>query len=121
MKSYNSFQTAQKQVLEAAKILDLDKATTELIAWPQREFLFTLPVKMDDNRVKIFHACRIQYNSARGPAKGGIRFYPSETIDTKENSKIFPVPMSVRLLPIWVLIKMFRPRICTPIPKLWHG
>jgi glutamate dehydrogenase (NAD(P)+) len=82
MKSYNSFQIAQKQVFEAARILDLDEATTELIAWPQRQFLFTLPVKMDDNRVKIFHACRIQYNSARGPAKGGIRFYPSETIDT---------------------------------------
>ena len=37
---------------------------------------------MDNGEVKIFHAYRIQYNSARGPAKGGIRFHPDETVDT---------------------------------------
>ncbi len=34
--------------------------------------LITLPVKMDNGETKIFHAYRIQYNHARGPAKGGI-------------------------------------------------
>ena len=82
MKSYNSFEVAQSQVLEAAKVLNLDQATLDLLIWPQKEFKFTLPVKMDDKRVKIFHAHRIQYNSARGPAKGGIRFHPNETVDT---------------------------------------
>jgi len=82
MKSYNSFKVAQKQILEAADIINLDEATKELLLWPQREFSFTLPVKMDSGDTKIFHACRIQYNFARGPAKGGIRFYPSENIDT---------------------------------------
>jgi glutamate dehydrogenase (NAD(P)+) len=37
---------------------------------------------MDDGKVQIFHAYRIQYNTARGPAKGGIRWHPEETIDT---------------------------------------
>jgi glutamate dehydrogenase (NAD(P)+) len=32
--------------------------------------------------VKVFHGYRIQYNTARGPAKGGIRFHPDETVDT---------------------------------------
>ncbi len=82
MKSYNSFEVAQQQVLEAAKILNLDTATLELLIWPQREFKFTLPVKMDNGRVKIFHGYRIAYNFARGPAKGGIRFHPDETVDT---------------------------------------
>jgi glutamate dehydrogenase (NAD(P)+) len=82
MESYNSFQVEQRQVLEAAKILNLDSGTTELLMWPQREFKFTIPVKMDAGDVKIFHAYRIQYNSARGPAKGGIRFHPDETVDT---------------------------------------
>jgi glutamate dehydrogenase (NAD(P)+) len=41
-----------------------------------------LPVKMDDGSTRIFHAFRIQYNTARGPAKGGIRWHPDETIDT---------------------------------------
>jgi glutamate dehydrogenase (NAD(P)+) len=46
------------------------------------EIKMVLPVKMDDGSTKIFHAFRIQYNTARGPAKGGIRWHPDETIDT---------------------------------------
>lgn len=82
MESYNSFEVEQKQVAEAAKILNLDKATTELLLWPQREFKFTMPVRMDGGDAKIFHGYRIQHNYARGPAKGGIRFHPAETVDT---------------------------------------
>ena len=82
MKSYNSFQVTQQQVKEAAKLLNLDDASTELLMWPQREYKFTLNVKMDDGTPKIFHAWRIQHNYARGPAKGGIRFHPDETVDT---------------------------------------
>lgn len=82
MESYNSFHVAQKQVLEAARLLKLDEATIELLIWPQREFKFTLPVRMDNGAVRVFQAYRIQYNFARGPAKGGIRFHPDETVDT---------------------------------------
>lgn len=82
MDSYNSFDVAQQQVVEAAKILRLDEATTDLLKWPQREYNFTIPVKMDSGKIKIFHAHRIKYNYARGPAKGGIRFHPDETVDT---------------------------------------
>lgn len=82
MESYNSFQVAQRQVIEAAKILNLDRGTVDLLLWPQREFKFTFPVRMDDGEVDIFHGYRIQYNFARGPAKGGIRFHPDETVDT---------------------------------------
>lgn len=82
MESYNSFKVAQQQVLESAKLLNLDQATVELLIYPQREFKFTFPVKMDNGKVKIFHGWRIQYNTARGPAKGGIRFHPDETVDT---------------------------------------
>ena len=82
MESYNSFRTAQGQILEAARILKLDEATVELLMWPQREFKFTLPVRMDGGSTRVFHGYRIQYNFARGPAKGGIRFHPDETVDT---------------------------------------
>jgi glutamate dehydrogenase (NAD(P)+) len=82
MKSYNSFQVAQNQILEAVKILDLNEATRDLLIWPQREYKFTLPVRMDNGSVQVFHAWRVQYNTARGPAKGGIRFYPDERSDT---------------------------------------
>ncbi len=42
----------------------------------------TIPVRMDDGTVEVFHGYRVQYNSARGPTKGGIRWHPDETIDT---------------------------------------
>jgi glutamate dehydrogenase (NAD(P)+) len=80
--SYNSFKVAKQQILDAAKILNLDEPTTDFLSAPQLETTFTLPVKMDNNETKIFQAYRIQYNYARGPAKGGIRFHPEETIDT---------------------------------------
>ena len=54
MESYNSFHVAQQQINEAAKLLNLDEATTELLSTPQLETSFTLPVKMDDGEVKIF-------------------------------------------------------------------
>jgi glutamate dehydrogenase (NAD(P)+) len=82
MKSYNSFLVAQQQILDAAKLLNLDEATVDLLKLPQREFNFTLHVKMDSGKTQIFQAYRIQYNFARGPAKGGIRFHPDETVDT---------------------------------------
>lgn len=82
MQSYNSFKVAQSQVLSAGTMLSLDSATLELLLWPQREFAFTMPVRMDSGETKIFHGYRIQHNFARGPAKGGIRFHPDETIDT---------------------------------------
>ncbi len=70
MQSYNSFRVAQQQILEAAKILNLDDATTKFLTVPQLETSFTIPLKMDNEETKIFQAYRIQYNTSRGPAKG---------------------------------------------------
>ncbi len=78
----NPFQIAQKQFDEAAELLQLDPAMRELLRWPMREFQFTIPVKMDDGSTKVFHGYRVQYNDARGPNKGGLRWHPDETIDT---------------------------------------
>jgi glutamate dehydrogenase (NAD(P)+) len=78
----NPFAIAQQQLDDAAAIIQLDPATHELLRWPLRELHVTLPVKMDDGSTQIFHGFRVQYNDARGPTKGGIRFHPDETIDT---------------------------------------
>jgi glutamate dehydrogenase (NAD(P)+) len=78
----NPFAIAQKQLGDAATIIQLDPATHELLRWPLRELHVTLPVKMDDGSTQVFHGFRVQYNDARGPTKGGIRFHPDETIDT---------------------------------------
>ena len=78
---FNPFQMAQRQLDEAAELLQLDPAVHELLRWPLRELHVTLPVKMDDGTTKIFHGFRVQYNDARGPNKGGIRYHSGETID----------------------------------------
>jgi len=79
---FNPFTIAQQQIDHAAEKLELDRATNELLRWPMKEIKATLPVKMDDGSTSIFHAFRIQYNTARGPAKGGVRWHPLETMDT---------------------------------------
>jgi glutamate dehydrogenase (NAD(P)+) len=77
----NPFAIAQKQLDQAAEIMGLDPATHELLRWPLRELHVTLPVRMDDGSVKVFHGFRVQYNDSRGPTKGGLRYHPEETID----------------------------------------
>jgi glutamate dehydrogenase len=90
---FNPFKMAQEQFDKVAEFLSLDDATRHLLRYPQREFAFTIPVRMDDGKTKIFHGYRIQHNDARGPGKGGLRFHPQETIDT------------VRALAMWMTWK----------------
>ena len=78
----NPFAIAQAQLDEAAQVLQLDPDMHAFLREPLREFHFSIPVRMDDGRTQTFRGFRVQYNDARGPAKGGIRFHPDETIDT---------------------------------------
>lgn len=82
MEELNPFKIAQAQLDEAAKILKLEPKVHALLREPMRMHEATLKVKMDDGSVKEFRAFRSQYNDARGPYKGGIRYHPEETIDT---------------------------------------
>ena len=89
----NAFQMAQRQFDDVAKKLNLDPQVAEILRWPSREFKFTLPVRMDDGSIRTFTGYRVQHSDARGPSKGGIRFHPSETLDT------------VRALAMWMTWK----------------
>ena len=80
--TYNPYEIAQEQFDKVAAKLNLDKASCEFLRQPMREYHFLIPVRMDDGSVKVFKGFRVQHNDARGPAKGGIRFHPQETIDT---------------------------------------
>ncbi len=78
----NPFKVAQAQFDEAAEQLGLESSMRELLRWPRREYKFTIPVRMDDGSTQVFHGYRVQYNDARGPTKGGLRWHPEETLDT---------------------------------------
>ena len=79
---HNPFAIAQQQFDAAADLLDLDSRLRAVLREPVRELHVSLPVRMDDGNVRVFRGYRVQYNDARGPSKGGIRFHPDETIDT---------------------------------------
>ena len=78
----NPFEIAQHQLDEAAAILGLSPTMHAFLRVPMRELHITIPIQMDDGSFQVFQAFRVQYNDARGPNTGGIRFHPDETIDT---------------------------------------
>jgi glutamate dehydrogenase (NAD(P)+) len=73
---------AQAQFDKVAEAINLDQGVRSVLRWPMREFRFQIPVRMDDGSIQVFFGYRVQHNDARGPNKGGIRFHPSETLDT---------------------------------------
>jgi len=77
----NSLKVAEKQVDRAAARLHLDPGVAEKIKQTRRELTVHLPVKMDDGSIKMFTGYRIQHNTTRGPAKGGIRYHPDVDLD----------------------------------------
>jgi glutamate dehydrogenase (NAD(P)+) len=81
-RTLNPFAIAQAQFDAAADLLNLDSGLRAVLREPVRELHVTLPVRMDDGSVRTFKGFRVQYNDARGPSKGGIRFHPDETVDT---------------------------------------
>ena len=78
----NPFKIAQAQLDKAAEKMGMNEEMHAFLREPMRELRVSIPVKMDDGVTKIFKGFRVQYNDARGPTKGGIRFHPEETIDT---------------------------------------
>ncbi|ODS39831.1 MAG: glutamate dehydrogenase [Candidatus Altiarchaeales archaeon WOR_SM1_79] len=77
-----AFKMAQQQMDKAAGIMNLDPAAHKILREPMRVLKVRFPVVMDDSRVELFTGFRCQYNDARGPTKGGIRWHPDETLET---------------------------------------
>ena len=77
----NPFQNALKQLEDTADIIKLDPDVHEILKQPKRILSASVPIRMDDGRVRNFQGYRVQYNDARGPYKGGIRYHPNVTLD----------------------------------------
>tara|TARA_A100001037_G_scaffold306691_1_gene354033 strand:+ start:2650 stop:3882 length:1233 start_codon:yes stop_codon:yes gene_type:complete len=60
----------------AANHLDLEEGLRDILKRPWRELQIAIPVRMDDDSVKVFNGYRIQHNATRGPYKGGVRYHP---------------------------------------------
>jgi glutamate dehydrogenase (NAD(P)+) len=66
---------------EAAALLDLDPGVRLLLTKPSRQIIFSIPFQRDNGELEVYTGYRVQYNFARGPAKGGIRYHPGVTLD----------------------------------------
>lgn len=71
------YKMALSQFEEAADRLNLDNNLRERFRTPQRALFVSIPVRMDDGSVKVFHGYRVQHDSSLGPSKGGVRYHPS--------------------------------------------
>ena len=69
------------------------KNKIDTLKQPQRQINVTLPVTMDDGSQRIFEGYRVQFNNARGPYKGGIRYHPNVSLD------------EVKALSFWMAMK----------------
>ena len=68
--------------LEAAiKVLKLDDSVKQVLTTPSKVITKNLEVAMDDGTMKEFEAYRVQFNNARGPFKGGIRYHLEANLD----------------------------------------
>ncbi len=93
MNKQNPFENALIQLEKAIKYVKLDKFQIQRLRNPEKIISVNFPVQMDNGEKKIFHGFRVQYNSARGPYKGGIRFHPQVDMD------------EVKALAFWMAIK----------------
>ncbi len=89
----NPFQNALSQLERANKVKPFNPEFLARLQQPNREVHISIPVKMDDGSLKIFEGYRVQYNNARGPYKGGIRYHQ----DTEINE--------VKALAFWMALK----------------
>ncbi|HDK26983.1 MAG TPA: Glu/Leu/Phe/Val dehydrogenase [Candidatus Atribacteria bacterium] len=76
-----ALEVAQIQLKKATNKMDLDPNILAQLKEPERVLIVSIPVKMDNGAVKVFTGFRAQYNTARGPAKGGVRYHPNVSLD----------------------------------------
>lgn len=88
----NAFQNAMTQLDKAAAMMKLGGAV-DALKKPDAIHEFALDVRMDDGATRSFPAYRVQWNRARGPYKGGIRYAPVVDLD------------EVKALSFWMAIK----------------
>lgn len=74
------FQNTIKILDEAAGVINCDPNIVERLKRPRKAIIVSIPVRMDDYRVKVFTGYRVQHSSTLGPFKGGIRYHQDVTL-----------------------------------------
>ncbi|MEL7036997.1 MAG: Glu/Leu/Phe/Val dehydrogenase [Cyanobacteria bacterium J06592_8] len=75
------FADASQRLERALKYVSLSEDTIERLKFPKSSLIVSIPVRMDDGSLKIFQGYRVRYDDTRGPTKGGVRYYPTVSLD----------------------------------------
>jgi glutamate dehydrogenase (NAD(P)+) len=78
---HSAFENVNRYFDKAAKVLNLDEATSKFLRTPARELKVECNVRMDDGSIGTFIGFRVQHDNSRGPYKGGLRFHPTVNLD----------------------------------------
>ncbi len=89
----SAWHNALEQLDIVASKINLDAGIHARLRMPKRSLEVAVPVVMDDGSTHVFQGFRVQHNTDRGPAKGGIRFAPGVDLD------------EVRALAMWMTWK----------------
>ena len=80
------FLQAVEEVFESLNIIadvhpeELDDDVLERLVEPERQIIFRVPWVDDNGKTQVNRGYRVEFNSAIGPYKGGLRFHPSVNI-----------------------------------------
>ena len=77
----NPFESMMSRFNIAAEILGLDDETYNVLKSPARQVIVSLPITMDDGKVRVFEGFRVVHSNILGPSKGGIRYDPGVFLD----------------------------------------
>ncbi|WP_455367286.1 Glu/Leu/Phe/Val family dehydrogenase [[Eubacterium] cellulosolvens] len=77
----NPFNSVIRQIDITSEKIDLRKDVSDQLKHPRRTLIISVPIRMDNGTVKVFSGYRVQYNTWRGPFKGGLRYHPSVNLD----------------------------------------
>ena len=80
----NAWESQLTNLKKVTEIMNLDPAVYEVVSKPMQILQVSLPIRMDDGSIKCFEGFRIHHNYARGPCKGGIRYFPNLELDTEK-------------------------------------
>ena len=75
------FESMMERFRFAAEILQLDEGLFQYLASPFKQIVVSIPVVMDDGKIKVFEGFRVIHDNVLGPSKGGIRFAPDVNLD----------------------------------------
>ena len=80
MEERTPLSVALAQLKSASEKLGLDGNLQVMLSQPKRSIIVSIDIHMDDGSVGVFEGMRVQHWDARGPFKGGIRYYPRTTL-----------------------------------------